>query len=270
MKRRLDNFEGAFPLLVIGSVLLVYAAIIAGPEIGTKGHLPLWGLIAGVGAVIVGAGIYSTFLEPATAETAPSTKDWVTVPRSEWDSLRAGRVTGGARFPRTEEPAWWEGPPVPPAAPISRRTRPEIYREPERPIPRPSKLESPLSTPVRPSTAIAGGRASAIPPRAPTREPPRVGPSLPIYRKGSLEDLERTVSEIEALVNGQVSLAPGRPPRAVSRELLLCADCDRHLPQNPAPVRCTGCGAWMCARCAASSRSEDGELRCIACRVREP
>jgi hypothetical protein len=90
--RRSLNLEGAFPLLLIGSALLVYAAVLANQEISSSGsHLPLWGLVGGVGGVIAGAGIYSTFWVPTEASELGTSNDWVTIPKTEWEVLRASR-----------------------------------------------------------------------------------------------------------------------------------------------------------------------------------
>jgi len=98
------NLEGALPLLLIGSALLCYAAVLANQELGsTSTHLPLWGLFGAVGAIIAGAGIYSTFFVPA--EAVELSKDWVTVPKAEWDDLRAKRPTTVPPPARTSAPA---------------------------------------------------------------------------------------------------------------------------------------------------------------------
>jgi len=92
--RRSRNFEGALPLLLIGSALLCYAAVLANEELGSKSaHLPLWGLFGAVGAVIAGAGIYSTFFVPSEAKALDLPKDWVTIPKAEWEALRASQPT---------------------------------------------------------------------------------------------------------------------------------------------------------------------------------
>jgi len=91
-KRRPLNVDGAFPLLLIGSALLCYAAVLANQELGSKSaHLPLWGLFGAVGAVIAGAGIYSTFFVPSKAEGVDLPEEWVTIPKAEWVALRASQ-----------------------------------------------------------------------------------------------------------------------------------------------------------------------------------
>lgn len=244
VRRRTGNIEGAFPLLLIGSVLLVYAGILAAQEIGSKSaHLPLWGLFGGVGAVIVGAGIYSTFLEPSGTERPGAPEDYVTVPRAEWEARQPGRRAPEMGAGR-EEPIWWEGPPGRPNVPAS-RTAPPVQR-----------------------AALRGAH------EAPTASFPDVAPSgltrgpapSPTHRY-SLQELRKTLDELEALEVG----SPGAPRRPSNRpwatDPLDCADCDRRFSEGSRPVRCAGCGRGLCSRCAASSRSEDGELRCNDCRA---
>jgi hypothetical protein len=112
-KRHFLNFDGAFPLLLIGSALLCYAAVLANEELASKStHLPLWGIVGAVGAVIAGAGIYSTLFVPPEAPALDLSKEWVTVPKADWEALRAGRATlsGSRAPPRVASPA---APPIP-------------------------------------------------------------------------------------------------------------------------------------------------------------
>jgi len=118
-KRRPLNFDGAFPLLLLGSALLCYAAVLANEELASKSpHLPLWGLVGAVGAVIAGAGIYSTFLVPDQAPALDLTKDWVTVPKAEWEALRRRptNVAAAPNAPRVVPPAGRAMPTRPPAS----------------------------------------------------------------------------------------------------------------------------------------------------------
>ena len=237
MKRRFQNLEGAFPLLLIGSVLVVYAAIVANQEVGMKGsHLPLWGLMAGVGMVIVGAGIYSTFLEPTFPPDIVAPSEWVTVPKADWDALRAPRPPREAPRPSPHLPIWWEGPP-----------------EPEKP---------------RPAVAIA--KKPPTPARAPRRVEPEPAPSAPVLRRTPLlNDLKDALTELETLVNQDVrSPASRRPSTAGPDELRSCADCGRRLPRSGTAYACSSCGHRMCYECASSSREEYTEVRCLECGVR--
>ncbi|HYA70892.1 MAG TPA: hypothetical protein VEH28_05955 [Thermoplasmata archaeon] len=246
MKRRLDNFEGAFPLLLIGSVLLVYAGLLASQEIGSKSsHLPLWGLLGGVGAVIVGAGIYSTFLESPVSAPPTIKGDWVTIPRSEWEAVRRGNRMPPQRPPLEDErPIWWEGP----SQPVAAEDLPPEHRAPGRPHGR---------------TAV---------PRRGTRPEPFPEPKEPSPRaRASLKELRDELSELESLVYGESAL-PGLGPsgkgRLSTEGIRRCMDCERPFTQGAGPVPCVGCGRGMCANCAASSRLEDGEVRCVDCRAR--
>lgn len=243
MKRHLDNFEGAFPLLMIGSVLVVYAGILASQEIGSKGHLPLWGLFGGVGAVIVGAGIYSTFLEPEIAAPPVSGGDLVTVPRADWEALRPARSTSERASPEGT-PIWWEGPPA--------------FASGIRPRPSRPTVKAPATSGSRPSTVP---RPEVSPAEALTRPPQR--PS----RRYTLQELRKTLDELEDLA----SSAPPPHPRSAWRhradESLYCADCDSRLSEWAGRSRCSDCHRGLCDRCAASSRSEDGEVRCNECRA---
>ena len=118
--RRPLNFEGAFPLLLIGSALLCYAAVLANEELATKGgHLPLWGIVGAVGAVIAGAGVYSTFLVPAQAEALDLTKEWVTIPKAEWEALRAPPTIANRPVP-VPGSNLARGPAAPSRVPLSR------------------------------------------------------------------------------------------------------------------------------------------------------
>jgi len=244
VKRHVDNFEGAFPLLLIGSVLILYAGILASQEIGTKTtHLPLWGLLGGVGAVIVGAGIYSTFLVTSGSEGPRSREDWVTVPRSEWEGRQDRRRVPEADSSR-EEPIWWEGPPARPDIPSSRSTR----------APRPPSLPG-----VR---AVPGAPAGVV---SPTEAPK--GPTPAARRRYSLQELRRTLDELEALESDTPKSPSRRSNRPWATGPLDCADCDRRFADGARPVRCVGCGRGLCSKCAASSRSEDGDLRCNDCRA---
>jgi len=119
-KRRALNIEGAFPLLLIGSALLCYAAVLANEELSSNGgHLPLWGLVGAVGAVIAGAGIYSTFLVPAQVQALDLTKEWVTVPKAEWDALRARPKITSRPVPASSSKLS-RGPGAPSRVPLSR------------------------------------------------------------------------------------------------------------------------------------------------------
>ena len=250
MKRHVDNFEGAFPLLIIGSVLLVYTGFLASQQIGShSSHLPLLGLLGGLGAVIVGAGIYSTFLEPEVASPPRTAGDWVTVPRAEWEA-RSGARRREETVPTTPGtvPIWWEGPPASVSASPSRAA-------PVRGVARTDR--SPAPTPSAPVQAR---------PRRPTQVVPH--PSA----RYSFRELSDELSELEALVYGSSAAftrRPSNPPSSRPRSTTTCMDCERPLTAAAFPTPCRSCGRGLCARCTASSKSEDGEVLCVECRARE-
>lgn len=250
MNRHFDNFEGAFPLLLIGSVLLVYAGVLASQQAGShSSHLPLWGLFGGVGAVIVGAGIYSTFLEPELRPAPKSTDQWKPRPSADWEKRTASR-NAPERSPAPSEavPIWWEGPPARGAtgSPASATPRPTLVprtgaSSPKGPAPGEGRPASPVRLASRPS-----GRYS-------------------------FKELSDELTELEALVYG-TSGAPlrtkGRPAPSGGVTASTCTDCDRPLTTAASATPCRGCGRGLCAPCATLSRSEDGEVRCTDCRAR--
>jgi len=253
VKRHLDNFEGAFPLLMIGSVLLVYAGILASQQIGShSSHLPLWGLLGGVGAVIVGAGVYSSFLEPEGMPTPSPSDDWVTVPRAEWEARTRGGTASARSRTRTEgapTPIWWEDTVANAPAPVS--------------------PASPPTGGVRASRAPspAGRFPVSTRPRPPAGVIPR--PSA----RYSFRELSDQLSELEALVYGGSVPFPRKPATSPSRKpapTATCMDCDRPLTPAASSTPCRSCGRGLCARCADSSKAEDGDVRCVECRASEP
>lgn len=286
--RRGGNFEGAFPLLLIGSVLLVYAGVIANQASASNGtHLPLWGLIGGVGAVVVGAGVYSSFLEPALPFTPDSPNDWVTVPKAEWEAVRPRRRVTAPPEPATDEPPWWEGPSDESPLPLDRLDPPKAApRDPEGPasprvvVPPRVALARATPKPIARSTNPPAPTPNVMPNSrgrtpSPVISPPKPSPPVlravptpAIPRKGSTRELKEAISELESLVIGEFQLPPRRPQKVVPGEPPLCADCDRKLTGDVASTSCAGCGRGLCVDCALSSQYEDGDLRCIECRVR--
>jgi len=243
--RHLDNFEGAFPLLLIGSVILVYAAILANQQMGShSSHLPLWGLLGGVGAVIVGAGVYSTFLGPEPTAASKPSAEWRLVPAGGLEGRKVGPEV--ARRPTISEPVpiWWEG--------SSDGTAAEPTPAPPTP---PRHVSSTAPTVARAAPRPAPGLPRAVP-RSSTR-----------YTYRQLLD---EMSELEAMVYGTSGAAPRGParnPPTPSRSAVVCIDCDRPLTAAASASPCRECGRGLCARCVASSKSEDGEIRCIDCRA---
>ena len=268
MRLRPRNLEGAFPLLLIGGALLVYAAIIANQELATRSHLPFWGLIGGVGAVLVGAGIYSTFLEPTVLLTPDEEKDWVKVPKDEWEALRSGRRPEEPPARPVTEPPWWEGPPAPTPLPAPRPTPRMVSQERPRAVRPGSVVPSPRSTQPAPLRRDTSGGPPPSASAAPARPGPRSGPAPQLYRKGSLAELKEALTELESMVDREFKPKPRSPPKTRPGQVPSCPDCNRSLPNDPAPNKCSGCGRGLCTDCALSSQFEDGDLRCIECRAR--
>jgi hypothetical protein len=271
--RRRLNVEGAFPLLLIGSVLLVYAGVLVGEGLSSSGtHLPLWGLVVGVGAVILGAGIYSTFLEPVAPPRSDRNREWVTVPRAEYEALRSSRRANEGPASERREPPWWEGPPDHPTLPPPRHAAPEVPRGRVSPAPvrSTSAVPPPRLTPPAPSMSTGGTAGTAAAPGLLTRAPSPTGPAPKTAQRGFPKEFMDSLTELEALANRQLKSSPQRLGRAAPGEPLSCADCKRGLSNDPSPSRCSDCRSALCVDCALSSQMEDGDLRCVACRVRRP
>lgn len=270
-KRRTWNTEGAFPLLLLGGALLIYAAVLAIQELSSNtSHLPLWGLVGGVGAVITGAGIYSTFLVQEKTPATAASKSWVTVPKAEWESLRSRRPGTEHRVPPSQEPPWWEGP-------LDRASEPS-FSSSVAPVQRAltdstGSRPIPISTPTRPGSSgheglaqiaarpfsLRGGRDRTLPEE-----------SAPTQRTSNrpLKELNDAITELEQLVNDR-SKMPQRGVKAGGQPgLSSCVDCGREMSRDTPPDTCSGCGQGLCFKCAQSSRSEDGSLRCVECRAR--
>ncbi len=271
-KRRPRNFEGAFPLLLIGSALLVYCAVLRNEALTSNGvHFPLWGVVGAVGAVIAGAGVYSVFIDPSEpSEAAP--EGFVMVPKAEWEATRTARRASPRSPSPTLAPPWWEGPEVYPETSQARPTRPTVPRSVARPAPVPPTRMMPRPRPVSPSAQrpVMGHSASPLAPRAPTRVAPPPPPTHPATRKTPLNELEAAISQLEALVDSDVKPGPRRPPKAGPEEPPSCADCGRGMASDWDPSRCSDCGRKLCVDCALASQFEDTDLRCIECRAREP
>ncbi len=278
--RRVWNFEGAFPLLLIGGALLVYAAILANQEMPLSAHhLPFYALVGGVGAVVAGAGVFSTFLPPEPEE-APTIipDDWVVISRSEWEESRAPRriATPPPSLPErsSDQPPWWEGAPSPsvPAPAPPRATPP-----PDAPSVRRSTPAPPPRPPARVASSPAQAPVTPAPSRARPPSPPasRTAPSTPTqarleaYRQEFPQEFLQALSELEEIAHRELDRAPPTPAPSPEPGDDRCVDCERKLPANdPSPNLCESCGRGLCIDCALSSQREDGDLKCIECRVR--
>jgi hypothetical protein len=268
-KRSSKNFEGAFPLLLIGSALLVYCAILRNQSVSASGaHFPLWALIGTVGAVIAGAGVYSVFLNPSAPAARVVPEGFVLVPEAECEASRPGRRVDGRSTPPMLDPPWWEGPEVYPEPSRERPTRAAIPRVADRSVPPPRMAPRGQPAPPPARRAPAGGMGPA--PRPPPRAVPTRGPEPLAPRRASLSELNETLAELEALADSEFKPSPRRMPKTVPTEPHSCADCGRGLPSGPSEERCSGCNRTLCVDCALSSQFEDADLRCNECRAREP
>jgi len=264
------NIEGAFPLLLVGSVLLVYCAVLRSEAIASSGlRFPLWGIVGAVGAVIAGSGVYSIFLDTAetTEPTAPD--GFVLVPKAEWEAVHPRPAATATHKPSL--PPWWEGPPNQ-SETMRHVTVPTVARAPPRSAPPtapPATRTQPLAAP---STKVAGARITgptpaARKPIAPATTKPRL--TAPAPPKGSLEELRQTLGELEDLVNSNFKSTPRTVTKVGLTKSSSCADCGQEVPSSPAPNQCAGCGRRLCVDCALSSQFEDADLRCNECRARQ-
>lgn len=269
---RRRNFDGAFPLLLVGSALLVCAGILANSELASKsGHLPLYGLVGVVGAVILGAGIYSTFLEPESTGETTLGEEWVAVPKAEWDALRSGARPTGRSAPAGSDPPWLERPEdrgidslVPAPVPAS-----GAYLDPPSSTQPSPEVEGP--TPTASALATLDELEAALVNRTkrPSGNPPRTRTSASSGGTDSPASLEAVLTDLEGLVTKDPGAPPGPVKEAAPVQLSVCVDCDRDMSLDRSPSYCEDCGRLLCVNCAFSSVSEDGELRCIECRVRK-
>ena len=272
MKRPPRNIDGAFPLLHIGSALLVYCAILRNEALASSGaHFPLWGVVGAVGAVIAGAGVYSIFLDPSEPpESAP--EGYVMVPKTEWEAARSARRATPRPVSAAVVPPWWEGPEVDTETPPMHPTQPPVHRPITRPAPVPPARARPTLPRVPPPSqrATGGSPRSASPPHTPTPRVTPLGPTPPTARETPLSELEAAISELEALVDRDPGPGSPRPAKASPQESGSCVDCGREMARDWDPSRCSGCGRTLCVDCALASQFEDTDLRCIECRAREP
>jgi DNA-directed RNA polymerase subunit RPC12/RpoP len=272
LKRRPRNFEGAFPLLLIGSVLLVYCAILRNEALASGGvHFPLWGVVGAVGVVIAGAGVYSVFLETDEPSVPSAPEGFVLVPKGEWEAARSHPRPSARSTSTTSVPPWWEGPPAYPDIAPEAPTSPTVPIETTQPYSvgagkAASRPPIRLPSPSRPTGDSLGYPAV---PRRPSSTVPAPGPVSPIPRRASTDELEETIAELEALVEDASRLSPRRAPGTRPGDSRLCADCGHRLRTDLSSNPCSGCGRELCVDCALSSQFEDADLRCTDCRARD-
>jgi hypothetical protein len=270
LRGRPRNIEGAFPLLLIGSVLLVYCAVLRNEALASSGaHFPLWGVVGGVGAVIAGAGVYSVFLDPS-APPEPAPEGFVMVPKAEWEAALSARRASTRSTSPTNVPPWWEGPEIDAETPQVRPNRPAASRQVSMPSSvAPARASSSPRLAGPPSQRLTGGASSALPPPpVPSRLATPSGPTPSSPRKTPLSELEAAISELEAMADDDFKPAPRRTGKAGPEESQSCADCGRGMASDRDPSHCTGCARKLCVDCALASQFEDADLRCIECRAR--
>lgn len=245
--RRL-NVEGAYPLFLIGSALLVYGVIV-GLEVPppTIGRFEIWQLVIVVGSTIVAAGLFSLYFAIDMARTSPPPAPAESIP-PEPDRTRGRPLTAPSASSPTKYIAapWWEGPPV--AEPlVQTRTRP---------------APSVVSRAQKPAGPVARPSSSPIPERAagPNPPPPRTQDEV----ADSLRELDAISLEIAS-----TSVAKSRPPvkKPLARR---CADCGRPASSaGPGPM-CSHCGRALCAECAEGSLLRTADVTCASCQRSMP
>ncbi|HYA54631.1 MAG TPA: hypothetical protein VEG42_03405, partial [Thermoplasmata archaeon] len=200
----------------------------------------------GVGGVIVGAGIYSTLLEPETV--GGPTVRWEPGTAEPTGDATSVKLVASAVPSRTDAgPAWWEGP----ARGVANA---------ESSTSGPSRISSPTRRP--PTSRPAGASPAPSGPAPPVSKSPSRG-------RYSLQELRKTLDELESMAGA----SPGSSLRAArlsgAHTVSNCVDCDRAFPGGRASARCPGCGRGLCGSCVELSRSEDGVVRCTDCRARD-
>lgn len=270
LKLNRGNFEGAFPLLLIGSALLVYCAVLRTEAIASTGsRFPLWGIVGAVGAVIAGSGVFSIFLDNSEGGRPTTPDGFVLVPKAEWDVVRPRPPTTTKSV--ASVPPWWEGPGEPSEPAPPRPTARTITRDAARSTsPHGAPVVRAQLSPATPAQAATTRAVPApVPPKriAPAATKPR--PASPPPPKGSLEELRQSLAELEDMVNNNSRSTARTVTKAGRPRTSSCADCAQEVANSPAPNLCAGCGRRLCVDCALSSQFEDADLRCNECRARQ-
>lgn len=267
------NVKGALPLLLIGGFAVASSIVLALQSATLPGHrLPIWVLVSVAGATILGAGVFSLFwAEVEEGEGAPERQ-----PRSA-DAIEGEVLTrrgGGIPLPRPSAeptPPWWEGPPIEPLSAPVRPRRPAVPREEPRWTAVRATAPVAAPRPTRPASGQPepGAVRTKAPPRTLVRSAPTIGPATSALRGGFPKEFMDSLAELEDLADRELKLSSRHPPRAGVGDSGSCADCKREMSVERSPNRCSHCKRKLCVECALSSQLEDGELRCIECRVRK-
>ncbi len=238
------NLHGAFPLLLIGSVLLVYGVTL-GLQVPTPtvARFEIWEMVVAVGATLVGSGLFS--LAYATeSEDAPERAPRRPAAAAPGPRIAPQAKTVPPRGPERTVPEWWEGP----TAPDPGRRR----------APAPAAGDAPsgaraLGPPV--STSIPATDTGAA--------------SGPEDRAGrGHEEIDGALLELESIARDMGE--PKAPPqlfvagRAVHIDR--CADCGRALALDAPERFCVECGRSLCPDCGHPARGNRDGVACQRCR----
>lgn len=267
------NVKGAFPLLLIGGFAVASSIVLALQSAALPSHhLPIWVVVAVAGATILGAGVFSLFW--AEVEEDRGERGGPPNPVEGTDregSTRHEEMISPHRPGLASSPPWWEGPPTESTPTSVQSLGPAVPRREAAPAPVPVTARVPPRSPDRPTSRGSAGGAvgSEAAPRAPVRSAPTVGPVGPTLRRGFPKEFMDSLAELETLADRELKLSARLPSKARPVESLSCADCRSEISSGLSPSRCSDCRRRLCVGCAISSQLEDGDVRCIECRVRE-
>lgn len=257
------NLKGALPLLALGGFLIAYAIVLSWEEPALPGgHLAVWELVVAVGAVILGAGVFSLFLAESTQAsetgrpTAGPSRDRPPerpgpIERVEPPILAARPVRGAlvGHQPEAGPPPWWEGPP--------KRTERRPLTAPVVSPPRSAAAQRP-STDSR-TPLIARPARSGLP--RSVRLESRPPEPLPL-------DVAEALAEWEAIARPSRPLLAQPPAEPPGPRTDRCVDCNRAIEIDPGARGCQRCGRRLCAECARSAVQSSGQIACIDCLLR--
>jgi hypothetical protein len=264
------NVKGALPLLLIGGAAVAYSIVLALQSAAVAGHrLSIWVLVLVAGAIILAAGVVSLFwAELEEDQGKPERQPSVVEAIDSGVSTRRKESIPPERPSPPPPPPWWEGPPANLATTSGRPTGAPRAEAGPAPVSATSVVSPPRSTSPAANGSAAGVARSASAPRPPTRAPSTAGPEPSALRRGFPRKFMDDLAELESLADRELKLSPPRLQRAGTGGLRSCADCKRGMSNDRSPSHCSSCRRELCVDCALSSQLEDGELRCIECRVR--
>jgi len=235
------NVAGAFPLLLVGAALVVSAVILYLQTARLPGHsLPVWELVALVGATVLTAGVLSLFLAEAVESTpGPAIADPVLLDE-EFPSPTGREDPRQIAAPQSATPPWWEGPPIRVPAPES-GARP-TFRPPDLPASKP---------PDRPEISGATSEFGRPPPQVVrSEEPSEIATAL-----RELDGISEDVLTTSRSNTGTTGTPAAR-----------CGDCGRRMDRKEKLLQCELCGLRFCSTCAGPASMAAGPVLCRACR----